>query len=307
MNAAPDTRLLRLPVHERRAHATFRPVVAFMIVAAVAASPQGEAADRGLSVASHIPAAATDAARPLAVIDRNDIELSGMKNVWDLLRSRTGYNSFGLHRPFVLGSGRVAILVNGRRVSDSTIDLDALPISAVERIEILSDSAAALHGGHAIGGAINIVLRLSHEGVEVQAGADRPTSAGGDTEHGSALWGGTLGDSHVVIGADVFRRQEIRNADRDYSRASWTPGGPFADTAGVSVGGNTIFIPVDGGSVARPLGDCQGSGYTGVLTDPFRHSRHRLRLRVGRDRVGLGTSRAGESVSQPRPPAWRGC
>ena len=269
MNAAPDTRLLRLPVRERRAHATFRPVVALMIVAAVAASPQGEAADRGLSVASHIPAAATGAARPLAVIDRNDIELSGMKNVWDLLRSRTGYNYFGLHRPFVLGSGRVAILVNGRRVSDSTIDLDALPISAVERIEILSDSAAALHGGHAIGGAINIVLRRNHEGVEVQASADRPTGAGGDTEHGSALWGGALGDSHVVIGADVFRRQEIRNADRDYSRASWTPGGPFADTAGVSVGGNTIFIPVDGGSVARPLGDCQGSGYTGVLTDPF--------------------------------------
>ena len=61
----------------------------------------------------------------LAVIDRNDIELSGMKNVWDLLRSRTGYNNFRLHRPFVLGSGRVTILVNGRRVSDSTIDLDA--------------------------------------------------------------------------------------------------------------------------------------------------------------------------------------
>ena len=64
MNAAPDTRLLRLPVRERLAHATFRPVVALMIVAAVAASPQGEAADRGLSVASHIPAAATGAARP---------------------------------------------------------------------------------------------------------------------------------------------------------------------------------------------------------------------------------------------------
>ena len=179
-----------------------------------------------------------------------------------------------------------AILVNGRRVSDSTVDFDAIPISAVERIEILSDSAAALHGGHAIGGAINIVLRRDHEGAEVQASLERPTGAGGDAEHGSVLWGGAIGDGHMVIGADVFRRQEIRNADRDYSRASWTPGGSFADAAGVSVGGNTLLIPTrrydeDGNiveeyvrdatrnAIARPLGDCMGRAYTGVLADPY--------------------------------------
>ena len=79
--------------------------------------------------------------------------------------------SWAISRPFVLGNGRTAILVNGRRISDSTFDLDTLPISAVERVEILSDTAAALHGGHAIGGAINIVLRRGFEGVEVQTRA----------------------------------------------------------------------------------------------------------------------------------------
>ncbi len=270
MNGALRIRLPRLPVRERRARAILRPVAALAIVAVTcAASPQVEAAGGGLGVSSHIPAAAADAARPLAVIDRTDIELSGMKNVSDLLLGRLHYNSFGAHRPFVLGSGRVAVLVNGRRVSDSTFDLDLLSLSAVERIEILSDSAAALHGGHAIAGAVNVVLRRDYEGVEVQGSLDRPTGAGGDTKHLSGLWGGALGRGHMVIGADVFRRQEIRSADRDYSRASWTPGGPFADASNVSVGGNTLFISTDDGSVARALGDCRGSAYTGVLTKPI--------------------------------------
>ena len=170
MNAASSTRLPRSPVRPRGAGGILLPAAALTIIAA-AASPQGEAAGTESSVASHIPTAAADATRPVAVIDRNDIDLSGMKNVSDLLLSRLKYNSFGLFRPFVLGSGRTAVLVNGRRVSDSGFDLDALPISAVERIEILSDSAAAMHGGHAIGGAVNIVLRRNDEGVEVQVSA----------------------------------------------------------------------------------------------------------------------------------------
>ena len=49
------------------------------------------------------------AARPVAVIDRRDIEMSGLTNVRELLLSRSVYNSFGLHRPFVLGTGRAAV------------------------------------------------------------------------------------------------------------------------------------------------------------------------------------------------------
>ena len=259
-----------LPVGTPRAHAIFRPVTALMIVlATLVASPQVGATGGGLSVASHIPEAAEDAGRPVTVIDRTDIELSGLRNLWDLSEGRLHYNSFGFYRPLVLGGGRLAFLVNGRHFSDSEIDLDAIPISAVESIEILSDSASALHGGNAIGGAVNIVLKRDYEGAEVQVGADYPTGAGGDTEHLSALWGGAIGRGHLTIGVDVFRRQEVLYADRDYSRASWTPGGPFAETSGVSVGGNTVFVRTIGGFIARSIGDCSGSGYTGVLTNPY--------------------------------------
>ena len=206
---------------------------------------------------------------PIVIIDRLDIELSGMKNVSDLLLGRWDYNSFGIHRPFVLGTNYAAVLVNGRRISDSTFDLETLPLSAVERIEILGDSAVGPHGGHAIGGGVNIVLKDDREGFEVQASAGRPHRTGSDIEHGGISWGGALGEGYMTIGVDFFHKQEVRDAKRKYSRPSWTPRGSFADTSGVSVGGNTVFIPVDGGgSIARAIGDCQGSAYTGVLQNP---------------------------------------
>ena len=245
-------------------------IVAVIVVATTTAStPQIKAADWVPSVAGNIPTASADAVRPLTVIDPQDIELSGMRNVGDLLLGRLPYNNFGIYRPFVLGTGRVAVLINGRRVSDSTFDFDTLPISGVERIEILGDSAAALRGGHAMGGAVNIVLKRDHEGLQVQASPAWTTQAGGDFGQGSVLWGSPLGRGHITIGADLFRREEILDRDRDYSRASWTPGGSFADTTGVSTGGNTLYITTNSKTtVARSLGDCPGSTYTGVLANP---------------------------------------
>ena len=193
-----------------------------------------------------------------------------MTSVYDLLVDRSAYNSFGLYRPRVLGSAYVVFLINGRRIpapNDSYV-LELLPISAIERIEILSGSAAALHSGEAIGGAVNIVLRRDYEGFEVQGGAERPSAAGGESEHGHAVWGGNVGGGHFVAGVEGFRRQEVRSADRDYSRSSWTAGGAFADTSGVSIGGNTLLIPAEAGTIARPLGSCEGHGYVGPSPIP---------------------------------------
>ena len=274
------------PPYGRRTPALFRLAAAVAIAAAVFVAPsQGTAADKEASVASHVRQAAVASVRPVAVIDREDIALSGMRTVSDLLFSRQRFNSFGLHRVLFLGS-RVAYLVDGRRISDSTLDLSTLPISAVERIEILSGSAAALHGGHAIAGAINIVLRRDTEGVEASAFAARPTDAGGDTEQVSALWGGTVGYGHMTFAVDVFRREEIPDAAREHSRAKWTRGGRFADASGVSVGGNTVFIAtrsydengdvaathvpgVESSSIARALGNCPSGTYTGALAEPL--------------------------------------
>ena len=244
-------------------------VIAVTLTALATFILQTAAADRSTSIASHIPDQHADAGHVVSVISQSDIELSGMKNVNELLLGRAAYNSFGIHRPLVLGSSSTAVLINGRRISDSTFDLGTLPISAVEYIEILGDSVTGLHGGHATGGAINIVLKRNHEGLEIQASGSQTEHAGGDSHQGSLLWGGPVGSGHITLGADFFQRDEIRDQHRSYSRASWTPGDSFANTSGVSESGNTLYVTTGGRTNAYPLGSCEGSAYTGPLKDPL--------------------------------------
>ena len=206
---------------------------------------------------------------PMVVITRRDIELSGITKLSDLLSQRSNFNDFGSHRPFILGPGRYALKVNGKHATSFDIDFDLIPISAIERIEILKDSASAPSLGRATVASINIVFRTDYEGFEIRSGVARPHSEGGDSEHLSTLWGSSFGQGHLIVGAEIFRRDEVRDADRNYSRAMYTPGGSFADTQGVSVGGNTLLLTTnDGKKIVAPLNDCDESIYTGILTLP---------------------------------------
>ena len=155
-------------------------IAALMIAAALSAIPvRGEAAP-------------VDPMHPVAVvIDREDIEMSGLTSVRELLSSRTAFNSFGLYRAGFAASA--AILVNGRAISG--LDLDTLPISTVERIEIV-DRGPVRFGAGALSDAINIVLRNGHEGAAVSAGAGRPTQEGRarimEAHSGAVRWGAVI-------------------------------------------------------------------------------------------------------------------
>ena len=197
------------------------------------------------SVRSHIPDSAA-VVRPIHVIDRADMERSGMSTIYELLVSRSDYNNFGLYRTTLLGLTATVFMIDGRPIPNpgSNYVLESLPVATVKRIECVNDGAAALYAGGAIG-AINIVLRRDFDGATAWAGAERPGQRGSETENAGAMWGGKAGRGHLTVGVDGFRRAEIRSEDRTYSRASWTEGGSFADVAGVSVGGNTLFFRDD--------------------------------------------------------------
>lgn len=206
--------------------------------------------------------------QPVTVITRRDIELSGITTIDQLLLGRSVFNDFGLYRPFILGDNYTSVTINGQRITDTSFDYNTIPMSAVERIEIFKDSTP-VRNGKAIGGTVNIVLRKDYEGFEVQTNVARPGEKGADSEYLNAIWGGKIGQGHLTIGVDIFRRDEVRDIDRDYNRASYTPGGSFSDAEGVSVRGNTAFIETtDGNRIAAPINDCDENIYTGILTDP---------------------------------------
>lgn len=182
---------------------------------------------------------ATDAnsATPISVFDAAQLQESGQTTLEDFLQdipSMTGGqlgSSVNNGNPGLatvslrgLGSARTLILLNGRRLpsagtSTGTVDLNMIPTSAIERMEILRDGASTIYGSDAISGVVNIITRKSFEGAEVYASAG--TSQEGDGQEYSAAW--TFGassaedDGHVMFSMQYSRRHDIFQGDRDFS------------------------------------------------------------------------------------------
>ena len=242
-----------------RPQSFWRDCLTTVLVLATAAGPVVAQPDTDTEGATH----GLERWQSVSVITRKDIETSGMITLDELLSDRADANSFGLRQPLLLG---YRILVNGRHPIHS---LDLVPLSTVERIEVLRNGAAAMDDGSAVAGAINILLREDLDGFEVTAMGGLPQASGGQTGQASLLWGGGVGRGHLVVGVDSIHRGKITAADRDYSRPKWSQGGSFAGTSHVSIGGNTVFFSEEGRTVARALGNCStGLDYTGVLSNP---------------------------------------
>ncbi|WP_146908608.1 TonB-dependent receptor plug domain-containing protein [Arenimonas daejeonensis] len=229
---------------------------------------------------SRLKRADIEGAVPVVVIDRAQIDASGDVSVADVLRDST-FASFGNFRPQSgssaqslatidlrgIGSGRTLVLVDGRRAptnpmsASSGSDLNAIPLAAVERIEILSDGASAVYGSDAIGGVVNIILRKDFNGAELRYGVGNTSITGGDTEDMSVVFGSASDRTRIVGGASASKRGMVFTRDQI--------GG---DTLGVSTYGNNYYgwnvidANEDGVIDNADLGDIDGdgAGYDGL-------------------------------------------
>lgn len=214
---------------------------------------------------SRLSRADFEGALPVTVINRDNIAASGKISVADALRSST-FNSFGSYTSISgstgqgqsvaalrgLGSARTLVLIDGRRIATSPslagagVDLNTIPLAAVERIEVLSDGASAVYGSDAIGGVINVILRKDFNGVEITAGMGRADNAGGDENDASIVGGISSGDSRMMFSASYTDSAPIFLRDRDYSRSQLGPQNEdgsynFSESRGISFYGNTVF------------------------------------------------------------------
>jgi iron complex outermembrane recepter protein len=188
-----------------------------------------------------------EGATAVEIITREDIERRGASSVAEVVRDLTaqaGVSYDERNASVANGAASAAlrglapnatlVLINGRRVayngfssvfgltSETFVDLNSLPLGAVERIEILKDSASAIYGSDAIAGVINIILRKSFSGVEVSARAG--FAKDGANERQVSLTAG-LGDAsgkdklNALITFDASQRDALYARDRDYSLA----------------------------------------------------------------------------------------
>jgi iron complex outermembrane receptor protein len=151
-----------------------------------------------------------------------------------------------------LGDERTLVLLNGRRVvfgglgADSSVDLNMIPLSMIERVEISAGGASAIYGADAVAGVVNILTRRDFTGLEV--GSDYSLSAAGDggiaTAHALAGRGSDRGN--ITIGAEYVDQAGVGMGRRDYSRyveALATPNGPVVHVGSMNVPQGFYGVP----------------------------------------------------------------
>ena len=123
-----------------------------------------------------------------------------------------------------LGATRTLVLLNGRRVGPagtrgqvSSVDLNILPESAIERVDILKDGASSIYGSDAIAGVVNIITNQKPDGGKISAFYTSPEKPGGKQAQLSATWGKSFDKGHINVSADFYRQYQQANGQRDYT------------------------------------------------------------------------------------------
>ena len=201
---------------------------------------------------THIKGLDKEGAVQVVQIGRDDIEASGATSPIEILQQLTqtggggGTFSTATGGPLSsntpvgaagvslrgLGASSTLVLVNGRRVSvssfakgqESFVDVNAIPLSAIERVEVLPSGAAATYGADAVAGVVNFVLREDFEGSEISL---THGNSGASTDEGKYnlnwVWGHKGERSHTMLVVDAFTRNAMYDRDRAISANSVRP------------------------------------------------------------------------------------
>ncbi len=189
-----------------------------------------------------------ETALPVQILKREDIARIGASSTEELVKQLSSLSSFGSISTVApaagtttgsiatvslrgLGGGRTLVLVNGRRMTvygggsagaaGSSVDINSIPLSAIERVEVLKDGASAVYGSDAIAGVVNFILRKEMKGLEVSATYGSPTSGPGKDRKASLFGGaGDLAKDgySFTYGANFQKVDPIFGTDRAYAR-----------------------------------------------------------------------------------------
>ncbi len=220
-----------------------------------------------------------EGALPVTVISRDQIERTGATTVEQFVHTLTsatqgnnnvvaatsaGFNAGGVSGISLrgLGSQRTLVLINGRRSSaggtltdSTTVDVNSIPLTAVERVEVLKDGASAVYGSDAIAGVINFILRRNYQGADLDLYYGDTDDGGAVGRRGTLTFGfGDLGTDryNVLFVANYQEEGGLFGRQRDFARSSINAGALNDASSGNTFPANIVIPTLDaqGNSVA---------------------------------------------------------
>jgi iron complex outermembrane recepter protein len=233
-----------------------------------------------------------EGALPVQIITREEIDRTGAQSVAELLQyvsSNTSggaisvTNVIGTQSNSVstaslrgLGGQNTLVLINGKRLTAASgeiqgiygVNLDSIPFSAIERVEVLKDGASAVYGSDAIGGVINFILRQDFRGAEATLFYGAPTRGGGGEKWnatGTVGWGDLSKDKYNVFLSAYYQKAE----SLDQNKRSFSDSSVNVDEGLLGISGNTFPAHITTGNIGTPgFPNCAPSIYDPTV-DPF--------------------------------------
>ncbi len=212
-----------------------------------------------------------EGALPVQIISREEIVRSGSVNAMEIMNLISANNSAGnvslgnvigattfsnqTASLRGLGGSSTLVLVNGKRLGTFSggvsgaegVNLSAIPISAVERVEVLKDGASAVYGSDAIGGVINFIMRQDFTGLDATAWYGAPTRDGGGEQwnvQATLGFGDLTKDKwNAFLSVQYQDQSSLLQRDRDFSRTNYLPDINLNTTSGQTFPG---FISTGG-------------------------------------------------------------
>ena len=250
LKAAPVRGHLTLDQALRQALSGTRLQIDYRDGAALIRKPATDQSERVLDGQSQTPITVTGtrirgagSASPVLVTTRTELEQRGISDLAGFARSLP-QNFTGGQNPGVAGGGEqggqdnvnnsttlnlrglgpdaTLTLINGHRTAydalNQGIDISAIPLSSVERIEIVADGSSALYGSDAVGGVANIILRRDYDGLEASARAGASTEGGNVQQQYDLVGGNRWSSGGFMLALDHSRSTPIYANERSYTR-----------------------------------------------------------------------------------------
>lgn len=208
---------------------------------------------------------------PVTVITSKDIAAKGFNSAQDILNSLTQNtggalaqtNSFSFTPAAQsvnlrgLGASRTLILIDGRRMPQYPLaengvsnfqDIGQIPIAAIERVEVMTDSGSAIYGSDAIGGVVNFIMKKDFDGVSVKARYGDATEGGYQNGRLDIVAGKDMDDTRILFVAQLASNEMLMQKDRSWAGDDGSDRSAFSGYS--SYGAN--FYPKDGSATLTP-------------------------------------------------------
>ncbi|NGZ85975.1 TonB-dependent receptor [Duganella aceris] len=184
-----------------------------------------------------------ETALPVQVVTKADIARTGATSTEELLQSISAFSSAGGTSNATgagtstgglssislrgLGSTRTLVLVNGRRLAafagsdGASVNVNVIPLAAIERVEVLKDGASGVYGSDAVAGVVNFILAKKTDGVEITGGYGSPSESGGGQNSKASITGGYNTDKlNLVVSGSFEKEKALFGRDRDYAASA---------------------------------------------------------------------------------------